>query len=422
VEDIDFQKDTDMVGISVVTSTALEAYRIADAYLKERKDVTVVLGGIHASMLPHEAIQHGHCVVIGESDELWPEIVQDYKNGSLKSFYECARLPDLNRLKTPKRELLKNKSLHVFNAVQVSRGCKYNCRFCSVRLLSGGKYRTRPIENVIDEIRGIDSKYLFFLDDNPVGNSGYSKELFRRMSGLRKKWYTQAPISIADDDELLALARSAGCVLIGVGFDSIVEKSLESAGKTHGSLQKYRNNIRKLQKHGIVVIGSFIFGFDGDDSDVFQRTLCFAEESKLDFASFHILTPYPGTPLYDQLRREDRLIRSMGWDTYDTKHAVFTPMLMGKSPRRLEQGFHWAFREFYSVRSIRRRAKLNRYLLPYFLVSLIIRYGMHKDERLRVEQQAKGYLGTLISSILQLTEKIVIGRCLTRLSKKRSMA
>lgn len=420
VDPIDLEKDVDMVGISVTTSTALEAYRIADAYLKQRSDVTVVLGGIHATMLPEEAIQHGHCVVMGESDELWPEIVEDYKKGSLKKFYRCTRLPDLSRLSHPKRELLKGKSLYAFSTVQTSRGCPYNCYFCSVHLFFGGKYRTRPIENVIDEIRGMNSKYLFFLDDNPVGNVRYAKRLFRSMIGLGKKWFSQTDISIADDEELLTLAKKAGCTMVGIGFDSIIRKSLESAGKAHASLLKYEENIKRIQKHGIIVAGSFIFGFDEDDSDVFRKTIRFAEKSKIDCASFHILTPYPGTAFYKQMKQEGRLIASMDWDKYDTKHAVFVPMRMGQSPRRLEEGFHWAFREFYSIRSIMTRAKLNRYLSLYLLVSLTIHYAVHKNRQLTEGRGAMGWIKRLMFWFTERAERKVVGFCLSCLTRKRA--
>lgn len=420
VDDIDFEKDLDMVAISTRTSTALEAYRIADTYLDKRKDVSVIIGGIHASMLPDEAIRHAHSVVIGESEELWPEIIEDYRNGSLKRFYRCTSLPDMSRLNHPKRELLASKSLYVFNSVQMSRGCPYNCRFCSVHLFSGGKYRTRPVDDVIEEIRGIKSRYLFFLDDNPSGNVRYTKELYSKMIGLKKKWFTQAHVSFADDDELLLLAKRAGMTLVGIGFESIVGESLEATAKPNVSLRKYRENVRKIQKHGIIVLGSFIFGFDGDDDDVFQRTLRFAQECKIDHTSFHILTPYPGTALYNQLKAEGRLIDSMGWDKYDTTHAVFNPKLMGQDPRRLEEGFHRAYREFYSIPSILKRLKLNRHLALYLIASLLLYYATHKDERLTERKEAKGRIKRTVLSILEFVEKKVLDFSESSVAKKRT--
>jgi radical SAM superfamily enzyme YgiQ (UPF0313 family) len=420
VEDIDFDKDIDMVAISTRTSTALEAYRIADTYLDKRKDVSVILGGIHASMLPEEAIRHAHSVVIGESDELWPKIIEDYRKGALKRFYRCTSLPDMSRLRLPKRELLAGKSLYAFNTVQMTRGCPYSCHFCSVHLFSGGKYRTRPVDDVIEEIRGIKSRYLFFLDDNPSGNVRYTKELYSKMIGLKKKWYTQAHISFADDDKLLLLAKRAGLTMASIGFESVVGESLESTAKPHVSLRKYRENVKKIQKHGVIVLGSFIFGFDGDDDDVFDRTIRFAQECKIDHVSFHILTPYPGTALRKQLESEGRLIDSMGWDKHDTAHAVFTPKLMGQDPRRLEQGFRWAYREFYSARSILKRLKLNRHLALYLSVSLCLYYATRRDERLTEGKEAEGRIKRMVLALLGLLEKKVLSFSESSVAKKRA--
>ncbi len=420
VDRVDFDKDVDLVAISTRTSTALESYRIADTFRKRRKDVTVIMGGIHASMLPEEAIRHAHSVVIGESEELWPVIIQDYKKGSLRRFYRGARLPDLNRLPLPRRELVAKKSLYVFNALQTTRGCPYHCNFCSVRLFSGGEYRTRPVDDVIDEIRQIRSRYLFFLDDNPTGNAAYAKELFGRMVGLKKQWFTQAHVSIADDDELLLLARRAGLTMVAVGFESVIEESLASAQKPNVSPQKYRENIKKIQKQGVIVLGSFIFGFDWDDTDVFERTLRFAQECRIDGASFHVLTPYPGTALYHRLKQEGRLIDSVGWDKYDTTQAVFVPKRMGQDPRRLEEGCRWAYREFYSPRSIRTRLKLNRYLLLYLLGSLLFYYATQKDERIAGSRSEKGRTGRAILSVLEVVERRVLDLVTWSLGRRRA--
>jgi len=420
VEDIDYARDVDMVCISTMTSTALEAYRIADTYREKRPEVKVLLGGIHASMLPEEAIRHADCVVIGESEGLWPEIIEDCRNGTLKPFYRCNELPDLSRMSLPKRELLEGKSLYSLEAVQTSRGCPYSCRFCSVHLFSGGKYRTRPVDDVIDDIRRIRSRYMLFLDDNPTGNVRYAKELFRKMAGLNKKWFTQAHITIADDEELLRLAKRAGLTVVGIGFESVIGESLEATAKPHVSLRKYKENIRKIQQHGIIVLGSFIFGFDGDDEDVFQRTIRFAQECKIDLASFHILTPYPGTALYNQLEQEGRLIESKGWDQYTTRHAVFKPMGMGQSPDKLEQGFRRAYREFYSLPSVLKRLKLNRHLPLYLSVSLLLYFATHKDERLTEKKEAKGRGLRLALSGLEWVEKKVLDFSSSSLARKRA--
>jgi radical SAM superfamily enzyme YgiQ (UPF0313 family) len=380
------------------------------------------MGGIHASMLPEEAIRHADTVVIGESEDLWPEIIDDYRKGSLRRFYRCARRPDLKRLPLPRRDLVARKSLYVFDAIQTTRGCPYHCNFCSVRLFSGGEYRTRPVDDVIAEIRSIKSRYLFFLDDNPTGNVPYAKEVFSRMVGLRKQWFTQAHVSIADDDELLLLARRAGLTMVAIGFESISEESLASAQKPNVSPEKYRENIRKLQEQGIVVLGSFIFGFDSDDTDVFERTVTFAKECKIDAASFHVLTPYPGTALYHRLKEEGRLIDSVGWDGYDTTQAVFLPKQMGQDPRRLEAGCRWAYREFYSPRSICNRLKPNRYLALYLIGNLLFYYATQKDERITGSKEGKGRVKRATLSALEFMESRMLNLASWSLDRRRARA
>ncbi len=420
VDEIDYEREIDMVCISTMTSTAVKAYRIADTYREKRPDVKVLLGGIHASMLPDEAIAHADAVVIGESEELWPEIIADFRSGSMKKFYRCAELPDLCRLNPPRRELHAAKCLYVFNTIQTSRGCPYKCRFCSVHLFSGGKYRTRPVDDVIDEIRNLKGRYLFFMDDNPTGNVPYAKELFRKMIGLNKKWFSQVHISIADDDELLLLAKKAGLTVVGIGLESIIGDSLKATAKPKVSLEKYKENIRKLHKHGIIVLGSFIYGFDDDDEDVFERTIRFAQECKIDHASFHILTPYPGTAFYDQLKEEGRLNESLGWDHYTTRNAVFRPSGMNQDPDKLNKGILWSYREFYSLPSVWKRLKLNRHLPLYLTASLVFYFGTHKDERITERKEAKSLGLRVFLSTLEWAEKKILDSASSSLAKKRA--
>ena len=362
---------TDFAALSVRTSCADRAYMISDV-LRSR-GIKTVLGGIHPTVLPEESKKHADAVVIGEAETVWPQVCQDFQNDRLKPFYKSENSFDLSHLPIPKRHLLRfpNRALLNFPTLQTGRGCPHHCTFCSVKKVYGGTYRKRPVEDILQELRLIwNSKsfyskivssvhdwFLFFLDDNLFANSKYAKELLLRLRPFKKRWYCQAPISVAKDDELLKLAKDSGCLLLSIGFESVNQESLRSVNKTLNKTDFYYKAVKKIHDAGISVAGSFVLGFDGDDASVFEKTLCFAIDSGLDLASFHILTPYPGTPFFDQIIKENRLLEPYGnWQQFDTQHVVFKPKKM--TPEELQKGFNWIWREFTSLRSIRQRGKL----------------------------------------------------------------
>jgi radical SAM superfamily enzyme YgiQ (UPF0313 family) len=228
----------------------------------------------------------------------------------------------------------------------------------------------RPVDEVIDEIRHLSGRLLAFLDDNLTARPQYAFELFRRMESFNKLWYSQASIKIAENEKLLRLAKKSGCGLLAIGFDSVSRSSLSSVSKSFYKPQFYKEAVRRIHEHGILVSGCFIFGFDFDDKDIFKRTVEFALEARLDFASFHILTPYPGAPIYYQLQSEGRITtRPMDWTLYDTRHVVFQPRQM--TAEELRDGFHWAIREFYSASSIAKRLNHFGPLSAYLPVNLV---------------------------------------------------
>lgn len=386
--------EVDLVGLSVMTPEAPRAYTLADGL--RRKGKKVVLGGIHPTALPKEAIQHADAVVIGEAEGIWQKVLEDFERKTLKKFYKGERFPSLSKLPIPRRDLLKKELYTLPNTIQVSRGCPFNCSFCSVSRFFGNRYRFRPIPEVVAEIEEMikndnihpvrrflsniiwekfSQPVIVFVDDNISGNKRYARELFRALIQLRIYWGGQASINIArpENEELLKLAAESGCKLLFIGFESISLQGLKEAHKRINKPQEYTQAIKLFHKYGIGVLGAFIFGFDSDDKSVFEETLRFTQEVKLDGAQFTILTPPPGTELMEKLEKENRTINK-NWQCYDFTTSVFQPEKI--TQKELEAGRKWALQKFYSKRSILQRIPLDyRRLIVYFPLN----YGYRKQ-------------------------------------------
>lgn len=350
VETIDFNERVDLVGISAMTFSAPRAYEIADRF--RARGVKVVLGGIHPSTLPHEAIQHADAVVIGEAEALWPSLIEDFRRGRMKRFYRSAQPTPLDGLPVPRRDLLNAKAYKTINSVQTTRGCPFNCDFCSVTEFFGRIYRRRPVAEVIREVEGLEGKFVIFIDDNIVGNRQYALKLFKALKPLKKRWGSQATINMAKDEQLLRAAADCGCSSLFVGIESLSQESLQSVGKSINRVDEFEGAIETFHDYGIGVNAAFIFGFDHDDEGIFGETVDFCLRNDVDVATFHILTPLPGTQLYRRLEAEGRIIER-DWSKYNGSHVVFQPKLM--SPHVLEEGYYWAYHTLYSVGSILRR-------------------------------------------------------------------
>jgi len=355
---IDFQKETDLVGITALTPTAQRAYEIADAF--RARGVKVVLGGIHPSFLPEEAGQHADAVVIGEAEGIWPELIEDFKTKKLQKVYRQHKRPNLLNLPIPRRDLFADGAYFVPHTISTTRGCPYSCSFCSVSFFFGRNYRCRPIQEILKEVETFNERKLIgFVDDNIVGKPKFAKELFRALIPYKIKWGSQASVAIAEDDELLKLAAASGCIALLIGFESLSPANLAAVGKRINVVDEYENVIRKLHSYGIAIFGSFILGLDEDDEDVFQRTVRFAQKMRLEQASFGFLTPYPGTALYESLDKAGRIV-TKDWSQYRSNPA-FEPKLM--SPEMLQKGCDRACRQFYSMPSILRRLGVARHNL-----------------------------------------------------------
>jgi radical SAM superfamily enzyme YgiQ (UPF0313 family) len=346
--------DADLVGITFVTPFAHRAYELAERYRK--RGIAVVFGGPHASLVPDEAGHHADAVVVGEAEDTWPRVIDDFGKNRLQALYRSTS-PKLDTLPFAKRHLLKRKNYIVPDIIQASRGCPFHCDFCALASIYGPGHRTRPIDEIIREIETFESDTFVFWDDNIVGSPAFSKELFRRLIPYRKKWLGQGSITITRDPELLRLAAESGCIGLFVGIESVSQGSLETVNKGFNRVESLREEIQKMHDAGIAVLAGMIFGFDTDDADVFDRTIEVAERAAIDGISFSILTPYPGTRLFDKLKAEGRMLH-YDWSRYNSEHAVFVPRRM--SPEQLEEGHHRANREFYSLSSIVRRLLKSR--------------------------------------------------------------
>ena len=321
VENIDFEKKLDLVGITTMTATAPRAYAIADQFRK--RGVKVVIGGMHATALPQEVLGHADSVVVGEAEGSWQRLIEDLRRGKPEKLYSSPERHDLTNLPLPRRDLLRKKAYLVQNTLQTTRGCPFDCSFCSVSSFFGKTYRMRPVPEVIEEIRALKPKLVVFVDDNIVGNLPYAKKLFQALIAERIGWIGQASLNIVKDEELLKLAKKSGCRALFIGFETLSPSNLAEVGKKVNVVSRYKEAIKKLHDHGIGIEGAFIFGFDNDDKSVFERTVEFANRTKIELVQFGILTPFPGTFLYKKLESEGRIIER-DWSKYDIETEVTT--------------------------------------------------------------------------------------------------
>lgn len=360
VETLTF-KDADLVGITAFTNNVPRAYEISEHY--RRKGIKTVMGGIHASLLYEESKHYTDSVVIGEAESVWQRLLHDFESDELKRFY-IGEHTSLENLVKPRRDLYSCR--YKIGSVQTARGCPMDCEFCSVTTFHGRTYRERPVEEVLDELEAVNNKNIYFLDDTILGYGKKAEEraiqLFRGMKerGLNKRWFSQVGIDFANNSEVLKCAQKAGCVAVGIGLESIDEEALRGMHKSRNlkvGVRNYRELIKKIHEHGIGVAGSFLFGNDEDSKDIFERTTEFILDSKLDGAQFTILTPLPGTRLYNRLKQEGRLFYTnypYDWKYYDFGEVVFKPKHM--TPDELKEGVTQIYRHTTSRVTLLKKA------------------------------------------------------------------
>ena len=360
---IDFDEPYDIVNINFTTSTALRAYEIAETF--REKGITVVLSGLHASALPHEAKQHADSVLIGWGEINWLQLLEDFEKNRLKPLYEPERYGESVYIPPTNVEL---PGFVISGAIEATRGCPYKCDFCpEISYPSGSQFYARPVGDVVAEIKALPQKIFNFYDSSLTINPGYTKSLFRKMIGLHKHFSCNGNVDVlAHDKDLVKLSKEAGCVSWLVGFESVSQQTLGAVGKRTNKVEEYRQAVKNIHDNGMIVVGSFMFGFDTDTKDVFNETLRMIKELEIDIVDFCVLTPFPGTPIFDKLEKENRLL-TKDWSKYKS-NVVFRPKNM--TPDELLQGVREMYRDFYStsynVRRVIKSIRLGFY--PFILM------------------------------------------------------
>ncbi len=359
-EEPDLPGGYDLVAIASYSAQIKDAYRVADVYVA--RGVPVVMGGLHVSVLPGEARAHGAVAVVGEGEPLWPRVLEDFLGGRLQPEYRSApgEAYRLEQAPVPRYELL---DLERYNrlTVQTSRGCPHLCEFCASSILLTSRYKVKPVERVLAEIRRIREvwprPFIEFADDNTFVVRAHSKRLLRALRGEKLKWFTETDISVAKDPELLNLMRETGCRQVLIGLESPVLPGLEGIELRRNwkrdRFPEYEDAIRAIQSRGVTVNGCFVLGLDGHTEEIFDAVYEFVERSGLYEVQITVMTPFPGTPLYERLQREGRLLTDGAWETCTLFDVNFVPT--GMSPERLQEGFLQLSQRLYSQEAVERR-------------------------------------------------------------------
>jgi radical SAM superfamily enzyme YgiQ (UPF0313 family) len=352
VQELPEEVQADLVGISTTTANAPRAYRIADR--ARARGMTVVLGGWHPTALPSEAMEHADAVVAGYAERAWPQLVLDFKNHRMKRFYE-EPWEDVfeNAMPFARRDLLKKKAYLMPNTFEATRGCLNKCHFCVVPGVAKGKFSARPVDQVVEEIRQGKQKKIGFVDHSPTEDLAYVKELYEALIPLGITWYGNTTTKIAEDDEWFDLAVKSGCKGLLFGFESLSQDALIENSKGFNKVRGYEALIKKAHDRNLSILACFVFGFDGDDRNIFQKTYDFVNETSIELCQYAVFTPFPGSPAFDRMRDEGRIVTT-DWSLYDGKNVVFEPR--GMTADELQNGFYSIWKKTYSYPSIVRRA------------------------------------------------------------------
>ncbi len=373
---IPYHKRFDLVAITVNTPNAPHCYEISAVF--RRKGARVVMGGPHATVLPEEVAAHCDYMLVSEGEATWPEFLHDFQNGVAKSVYKSDAPPELEGLPFPRWDLINHRRI-MKGAVFATRGCPYHCRYCNLKQIYHDCFRMRRIDDIVEEIRRLPSRFFVFWDDNLFADNEYAKNLLRAIAPLKRKWAAQATLRDCADEELLALAHAAGCMYLFIGLESFSEQSLLDAGKSVNQARDYKPLIDRIHRRGIMVQAGIVFGFDSDLITVFDETLDACESLGIDGATVSILTPFPKTPIYEQFNSEGRLLCD-DWSKYNSKTAVvFQPKNM--TAEELFDGYLRFRQRFFSLRSFMRRMRVSRTNIAVNLImNLGYRLGIHRTK------------------------------------------
>lgn len=391
VEYLDFDQDVDIVGVSFMTALAERAYEIAAEFKKRGK--IVVAGGYHPTFCTEEVAEHFDSVFVGDAEGLWQKFIGDLERGTFKKIYRHENICNALESPIPNNNPLKQKQKYyaTVNAVQTGRGCAHACKYCSITAFHGHTYRRKTIESVLEELKTVPKDFIF-VDDNIISEPEFAKQLFRAMLPLKKRWVSQCSLKIADDPELLYLAAKAGCKGLFIGIETLNEDNLASVGKEFNESKLYYERIAKIRGAGIGIIAGIIVGMDQDKPEVFQKTLAFLSKAQIDAVQVNIFTPLPGTPIFEDYIQSGRVF-DYNWEHYDFRHCVFHPQRM--TPRELQDGADWLYREFYRLDRILCRFAKSIFqlgLLPAMLglkLNLTYRYDNIREHIIGANPAAK---------------------------------
>jgi radical SAM superfamily enzyme YgiQ (UPF0313 family) len=417
-EKLNLDDEPDLVGIEVYVTSAYRAYKVADHY--RRKGCYVALGGLHITSMPEEAKLHADTIFLGPGEDTWPEFLSDFRAGRARKIYR-SKNRTLHGIPKIRRDLIKHHLYLAPNSIVVSKGCPYNCDFCyKEAFFRGGKsFYTQTVDEALAEIERLPGKHLFFLDDHLFGNVEFAMSLFEGMCGMGRLWQAAGTVSSVLKPGLLEKAVQSGLRSLFIGFESMNSTNLKEHNKFHNLISTYEEAISRLQDHGVMINASLIFGMDCDDCSVFDRTVEWAVEHGIETATFHILTPYPGTRLYKRMESQGRLL-TKNWDQYDTRHAVFQPASM--TLQELEDGYWKSYEDFYSWSSVF-RSSFSKRTAAERVRHLIYTAGWKKFEQFwRIIIKAKQ-----VKKMLPLLEKTLAGfgtlsRPKTKRNKKQTLS
>ncbi len=403
VENIRLDDRPDVVVLQVYITSAHRAYEIADLY--RARGSYVCLGGLHVTSMPGEAAEHADTIFLGPGEDTWPEFLKDYRAGKHSKIYVSAKR-SLHQLPFPRRDLLRTRRYLVPNSIVISRGCPYRCDFCyqTSFFKHGRSHYTLAVDRALAEIESLRGKHLYFLDDNFFGDPAFARSMLDGLRGMGRIWQAAGTVASCLAPGLIENAAECGLRSLFVGFETLNPDNLRTQHKFHNLDRDYSLAVRRLHDAGVMVNASFVFGMDADGPDVFERTVGWAVEQGIETATFHILTPYPDTPLFRFLQQQNRLT-SLDWDRYDTRHAVFSPGRM--STEQLESGYRRAYREFYAWENIFKTTVLQK-SLPYKIRHFAFKAAWKKLEpfwdlvvRLKSVSTFTPVLETVLSGFLQ---------------------
>jgi len=354
LEPIPYDEPTDLVAMSVETYTAKRAYQIASHY--RRRGIPVVMGGFHATLAPEEVLSYAEAIVLGEAEECWPQLLDDFRSGRLQATYRSPKRPSLQGM-APDRSIFQGKRYLPVGLLEAGRGCHFRCDFCAIQSFFQNTQVRRPVDDILAEIRRMKKPLYFFVDDNITSNMRQAKEFFRALIPLKIRWVSQASINAAHDEEFLHLIKASGCQALLIGFESLDEKNLVAMNKGFNTMKGgYEVALANLRRHGIRLYTTFVVGYDEDTPEAMQRTLEFALRHQFYLVAFNHLTPFPGTPLYKRLEDEKRLLYERWWLDPQYRYGMVPFRSDRMTPEAIEETCVQMRRSFYSLSSMLRRS------------------------------------------------------------------